>query len=157
MDNSPLHPALRSVSRASWATRWRTMRTSRSQGPRTRIGLRLTEAAPAATWRWLCATAEVPPPAERLPKTAPSRVLVGVPRRHSEAETPRPALLSVHPGHTLPRKESPEMRCGLWQKAPQQCPLRDRARVESSEGQNPSRAGQARRRGLLVVSSRPPV
>ena len=93
------------------------MRTSRSQGPRTRIGLRLTEAAPAATWRWLCATAEVPPPAERLPKTAPSRVLVGVPRRHSEAETPRPALLSVHSDHTLPREESPEMRCGLSQSA----------------------------------------
>ena len=29
---------LGSVSRSSWATRWRTMRTSRSQGPRTRTG-----------------------------------------------------------------------------------------------------------------------
>jgi hypothetical protein len=43
---------------------------------------------------------------------------------NSEAEITRPALLSVHSGPTLPREESPEMRCGLRQSAPQ-CPLWD--------------------------------
>ena len=38
LSSPPAAPALHSVSRASWATRLRTMRTSRSQGPRTRTG-----------------------------------------------------------------------------------------------------------------------